>query len=248
MKSIAHTLRILGLSQTESEIYYTLIEKGKMTALALSKETGIKRPTCYFTLDELKRRGFVRELPSGKTTYFLPENPKLIVSQHEERLGSLHKLLPNLLALYEHGDDKPRVTFYEGDAEIIRMYEQILLHIPKKGNVYAVSNLHEQLGKEWIEDWFRMVKNSSYNVCEILVESTAHRAYAARMQHIKPSTYQIRFLGAAHVFLHDIVMFEGKIIIFSGEAVPYALVIESKSLFQSFTTLFQIVWGTLKPE
>ena len=52
-------LEKIGLTEKEAAVYLALLKLGPTTALKIARETGIKRPTVYTTLDALKGRGLV---------------------------------------------------------------------------------------------------------------------------------------------------------------------------------------------
>ena len=53
-------LENLGLSEKEAEIYLALLELGTGTVVEVAKKSGVKRPTAYLVLDELKKMGYIR--------------------------------------------------------------------------------------------------------------------------------------------------------------------------------------------
>lgn len=61
---IADVLQKIGLQQKESAVYLALLELGTADVSGIAKKAGIKRPTCYLVLDDLKNRGLVSGKPS----------------------------------------------------------------------------------------------------------------------------------------------------------------------------------------
>ena len=53
------SLEKLGLSEKESKIYIEGLGLGKFSVMGISEKTGIKRPTCYLVLEELKKFGTI---------------------------------------------------------------------------------------------------------------------------------------------------------------------------------------------
>ena len=68
MNHLISQLVKVGLNEKESRVYLALLELGSGTAYAVAKKAGIKRPTAYIVLDELRKRGLVLKIPKSKNT------------------------------------------------------------------------------------------------------------------------------------------------------------------------------------
>ena len=63
----------LGFNEKESLIYLALLKMGVGSAVSLARKTGIKRPTVYFTLEELEKKGAAFLIPRSKKDYTEPK-------------------------------------------------------------------------------------------------------------------------------------------------------------------------------
>ena len=54
--NIIKNLQSLGFSEKESKVYFTLLKIGPSTAYKIAKQSGLKRPTVYIILEELRKK------------------------------------------------------------------------------------------------------------------------------------------------------------------------------------------------
>ncbi len=130
---IIDTLKELGLSQEEADIYSTLLDKGSLTATAISKNSKVKRTYVYAVCKSLIKKGLVSQLTEKNVTTFSPLSPDHLMDlaerQKQEVLKAsqtLEGILPTLKNKYEVVDNKPVVTYYEGIEGIKKVYKDIL--------------------------------------------------------------------------------------------------------------------------
>lgn len=114
MKHILEHLENLGLSEKQARVYVALLELGRGTAYAVAKRAGVKRPTVYVLLDELRMKDLVLKIPHSKKQIFIAKNPEEFFAQAEERLQQARRILPNLLARAGSGGNRVKTFFFEG--------------------------------------------------------------------------------------------------------------------------------------
>lgn len=111
---ITEALQNLGLSEKEARVYTALLKLGRGSAYGIADEAGIKRPTTYVILDELRQKGLVLKVPRVKKQLFIAKPPDELFAVAEEKLRVAKDVLPQLLAMAEGETQKPRTLFYEG--------------------------------------------------------------------------------------------------------------------------------------
>ncbi len=100
MNKLTQSLMILGLNEKEASIYIALYKLGEATSYQIAKESGIKRPTVYVIMEELRRRGLVLVVPHEKKQLFIARDPHEFIQEHQnktnEHVRNLLALLPKL--------------------------------------------------------------------------------------------------------------------------------------------------------
>ena len=119
--NIGGNLTDFGVSELEGKVYLTLLRRGCLTILKISRETGINRSTLYRLLEKLTVMGLVKKIVDYKTTSYQasrPEDLELVVRQKEveaERLRQkLPKIIEGLSGLAGKTDNETRVYYFNG--------------------------------------------------------------------------------------------------------------------------------------
>lgn len=131
-------LQNIGLDEKEISVYKALLELGEATVLMAAKKGRVKRPTAYLVLNSLESKGLATRVAHGKRTFFTPQHPKKIITEAELRLSELREFVPQLEAMMQQRDDRPRVTIYEGKDALDKAYDDYFLI---KGEILFMSNM-----------------------------------------------------------------------------------------------------------
>ena len=115
-------LLMIGLNQTEIDIYLVLLEHGRLTPANISKISGINRSTAYAAASELLKKGIIEEDLSGKTKYYVALPPERLKDYTEKKIKELKRqeniingLIPELELLPKSGMYSiPKVQFIDG--------------------------------------------------------------------------------------------------------------------------------------
>ncbi len=123
-------LQKVGFSQNEAKVYLAALEAGTASAQEIAKKAGLQRTTTYSVLGYLVDRGVVGKVKIGKKTRYKAEPPDKILSHLHDLEREIKKKLPELEALYNTGDTKPRILFFEGKKAIQAVYDDTLREKP----------------------------------------------------------------------------------------------------------------------
>ena len=93
---IYETLKKLGFSDKETEIYLTILQQGKIAPADVAKLTKINRSTVYDVSKELIRRGIIAEDLGSSVRYFAarpPQDLEVLTQKEEEVLSEKKRLV-----------------------------------------------------------------------------------------------------------------------------------------------------------
>lgn len=113
-KHLEVTLRNIGFNDKEAKVYLALLQLGPTDAKQISQKSGIKKPTTYVILDELRQKDAVLFLPNAKKKLFAAKNPEEIFDIAQRRIKQATANLPLLQELAHRAKDNAMVTYYEG--------------------------------------------------------------------------------------------------------------------------------------
>lgn len=108
------SLLALGLNDKEASVYLALLSLGESTAYVIADRAGLKKPTTYVILEQLIKKGAVRQIPRAKKARYLAVSPEELFANAEERFNFAKNLMPELLALAEGKTPKSKTLFFEG--------------------------------------------------------------------------------------------------------------------------------------
>ncbi len=149
-------LKKLGMTSKEIKVYLKLLELGISGANSLSKRIDEHRTSTYSLLQSMQKKGLVSFLVKKNVKYYVPLDPGLLVKQYLDGASGLKALLPELIAIYNTHDKKPKITFYEGVSGIKQIGE-IVLEVPNsiRESFMGIdeSRIHPEIQKYYEEDF-----------------------------------------------------------------------------------------------
>lgn len=126
MDNVKDFLESIGFSSKEADIYIALIKVDSFSILDLSKHTKIGRTTIYPIIENLKNRGFVKEIKKDRKVEYKAETPERIESflqeqkiKIDERLNESKDILPQIKGIMKQDGESPIVEYAEGRESII---------------------------------------------------------------------------------------------------------------------------------
>ena len=123
-------LNQLGFSQNEAKVYLASLKTGQSSAQNIAEMAGLQRTTTYSVLGELVEKGVVAKTKVKGKSRFLAEPPDKLMSLLGDLRLKLEKALPELEALYNKSETKPKIIFYEGEGAIQKIYDDTLEERP----------------------------------------------------------------------------------------------------------------------
>jgi len=118
MSAITTALTQLGLTEKEALTYTALLEMGDSSAYAISKKSGIKKPTTYVILDELRKKELVVKKPQAKRTLYAAKDPGELLRIAEDNLTKTQAIVPKLKSLSRKETLETQTLFFEGKREV----------------------------------------------------------------------------------------------------------------------------------
>ncbi len=142
---IQKTLLKLGLSNNETKAYAAALELGVASVQDIARLAGLKRTTTYTVLASLIERGVVgKTTVKGKTKY-LAEPPEKLLSIIKELENDIKKDLPELKAIYNRNEIKPKIIFFEGIEGIKNIFEDTIREKPSEILMWLSDDYFKQL-------------------------------------------------------------------------------------------------------
>ena len=239
---ILDSLTGIGLDSSEAAIYLTILELGPSSVWDIAQKSGIKRPTCYIILDALVIKGIAGKTDDGRRTIYSVIDPKQLLQRTQSRQLRLERTLTQLEALGSKTPQKPQIRLLEG-AEGVKQAYQLSLSGLKDSEIliYGTASI-ESLMPEFIADYIAERVKKGLKVRAILPDTPENRAVTARNS---TELRETRFLPTTAFDPHlEINQFGSTITyIAHSEVVPFATVIDNKTLADVERQRFDLIWN-----
>jgi sugar-specific transcriptional regulator TrmB len=123
MADQAQILQKLGLNEKESRVYLALLNLGQSSAHSVARTSGLKRPTTYVILEDLRTRGLVLKMPGSKKQMFSARSPEELIHDMKKNLADAEYALPELMNVYSGGNSRVKTVHFEGTGGIKQLME-----------------------------------------------------------------------------------------------------------------------------
>jgi sugar-specific transcriptional regulator TrmB len=246
---IHETLRQLGLTDRQTDIYLTLLKQGPGSIRDIAAGAGINRGTTYEELKTLRTRSLVSYFPRGKRKFFCAEPPEALMRIAEEKQTSLalatttlkHDILPDLQH-FKPDLTTTNVRHYEGDEGIEFVLKDILNTLdaaPQKlYRVYSSKQIRKYLYRPFPNfTRLRVQKGIAVNV--IAIGDGGEEAPLAERKWIKTGTGNT---AASYVAIYPPKC--AMISLVQGD-YPTAVILDSEAIALVMQISFDTLWDRL---
>ncbi len=234
-------LLLAGLNETEAKIYLACLEMGPSSAWNIFKKTGVKRPTCYASLDKLVADEIAHKKFDGARSIFSVITPAKLLMTLDYRKNQFRKALPLFAALKSTAEDKPRVQVFEGLDGIHQAY---ILGLDQPENseilVFGSARIWQEINQQ---DSFYTAERVSKNITSrALFANLPHNQLFAKMDRME--LRETRYLPQEYFDPKtEIQVFDNTVIYVTySETAPYATVIENQAIAADMRQQFEILW------
>ena len=235
------SLEKLGLSEKESAIYVAGLGLGKFSVMTISEKTGIKRPTCYLILEDLKKKGLITTFPKAKKILYVAEHPNNLLKSTQDSFNLAKQLMPELQNLIGSTSEKPILKVYVGQSGIHNIFEDILDEGKDFYYIASVTDLVEELGQEYQDEWIkrRVAKGLKSTSIRIREGETDYKLYGNAPENPRI----IKYAPEGFKMPYTIFIYGKKVAFVSRKKQFFGFIVESNDMTMSMKALFDVLWG-----
>lgn len=240
-------LELLGLTQKDMLVYQALLKLGSAPLRRIAEEANLNRGTAYDALKRLLDVGLVSYVDAKTHRYFTGEDPhKLrgLATRREVALReasvTLNDLIPALETLRGESGHRPAVRYYEGDAGVRDILEDVLkvteLAETKTYRIFSTAAIRERKDAAW----------PGYSK-ERIRRGVQVRAIAIGKGGTTVGLDERRWLSQGDSAPTYIAIYPGKTAYISMDAKKhlFGVVIEDASIAATQTLIFDALWKSL---
>lgn len=235
-------LKNAGLSENEAKVYLAALELGETSIYRLAKKSGVKRTTTYLAVESLKEKGQMKSYIRNKVSICYAENPRKLSEVMDEKKKALDKILPELLALTNLIDKKPKIQFFEGKEAYKEVFQDVLKYPGKE----MLGTFNE---KFWNFD--------NYFVDYFIPKRKEKKIWARILFQDNPKLRGLKQEEQAHFFQSKLVPSEKfkveiEVVVYGNNKVglvsydeEIAIIIESQKVYATQKSFFEVIWDVL---
>lgn len=243
-------LQQIGLTEKEAKVYLTTLELGKATANDITRKSGLKRPTTYFTIDVLMKKGLMSSVHEGKKQFFMAENPDRLVDVFERKQDEmrrqgerLKKMIPDLKKLSPKIDGGPVVKYYQGKEGILTILKEALTWKDEEVcMIYPYDLSKKLLSADEAKELKLSNSNNKIHINSLYTSSEGDRESS-------PNSTRIRINEAEYPLDADVCLFKDRVRIITTDAhdEPIGIYIYDHKIAGTLLSLFKLAWSKANP-
>ena len=245
-------LKELGLTESEITVYLKMVA-GATSARDLIKTTKMKRPTVYYALNSLEKRGLVSKSgKEGDATFIIAPYERLVslAKSREDEAYRLTEKISELVPIFNASSvtnsEKPEVSFFEGIRAVKNVIMDIMYTQDKHIDlIVPAETFFWSFGEEFMGNYIseRRSRNiKTRDLWEVETDSKKFQKYYSTLSHVRilPDTMK-------HKFKTTIFLFDDKTLYVSSSVNSYAVLIKSKEHRDTISAMFDGLWEISRP-
>lgn len=241
---IAELIR-LGLSDEEARVYLACVEIGGGPVSVIARKAKAHRVSCYHTLENLEKKGFLNQFMKNSVRTFVAEAPDTFLKKAEEQVNLAKGLLPQLRSLVGSLAFTPKIRSYEGREGVERVF---LESLNARGEILGYTNLKHVI--EFFPDFF---KRYTHERCGKKIKVRYLSPTTVPSVHVlEPFLPKQRDPNLIEILLvnRDQFLFENEVLIFNNTVGIVSLnrdellgvLIESSTFARTMRAVFDLAW------
>lgn len=231
----------MGLDEKAAQIYISLLGRSKMTPSQISRETGIKRATCYEHIGTLLAKDFVTREPIGKRTFYSAINPHHIFNTFRKKMVKIEGPILEMSSVHEHAIHRPRVTYYEGKRQLKTIYNDLFRTVGDVYSIFPASIFLENFSLEDYDEFDKAISNHALKSRDLFVRDKFYkRIQEIRTRNGRENKIDKR-LPEWFTSNVDVLIYSEKVALISLRDLS-AIVIENKDIADLFRNLHTLAW------
>ncbi len=151
MEKILQALISFGLTEKEAKVYLALYKIGEGTSYEVAKESGIKRPTVYVIMEELRKRGLALVVPHKKKQLYIAKDPNEFIGEYQSKFNQSANDILSLLPKLSRPDTD--IFVFKGEGALVQglSYGIHNMKVKKVIAFYAGVGKNTKVGGEYME-------------------------------------------------------------------------------------------------
>ncbi|MCK4650343.1 helix-turn-helix domain-containing protein [Candidatus Pacearchaeota archaeon] len=232
MKNYEEKIKLAGLTQVQSKIYFALLKRRKATVKEIAEESGYHRTNIYDVLDELIEKGLITYYKEGKSTFYSPSDPKRLIDIIDEQKQTISEILPDLQNLLKETAEPVSVQVYRGEKGIKSAFLNI---IRRKSTILYGLNIQGQLRDQlpiFADQFYRLLKENKIR----------YKGIYTKQYGLKIKSHDIRYISKGYLTPVATHIYKNIVLIETWHPFLFAIEIKSQQIANAYINYFKLIW------
>jgi HTH-type transcriptional regulator, sugar sensing transcriptional regulator len=242
---ISNLLEEIGLAEAESAVYIALLD-GAQSVSEVIKQTGEKRPTVYYSLNSLEKRGLVSKTGKEYGNKFQINSLKqleTIVQNNVREQEVLLEKTKKLITFYPKNtkQSKSLVSYFESLESIkLAIFSSLYAKEKRVRSIVPAQNYFHEMGQEFVLEYVKEKQKRKLKTIalweDIPNKSTLSNYYDGANIRQLP-------IDMHNSFDTTIFIFDNKTLYVSPKREQYAVLIQSEAHSKMMKAMFDNIWS-----
>lgn len=232
-------LEEIGFTNSEIKVYLSLLELGKSSAGEILKKSNINNSMLHLSLNNLIKKGFIGYTKKGKNRVYKASEPESLLEYIEDKKIELNKILPELKKKEKRVEEKEYTEIFEGLKGISTALNTLISDAKKGDEFLFFSSSIAEKDKE-IQEFYSLFdgkRNNKKLITKGIAPKRLKEIFEKRK--IKNMKYTDFPIPENQGICNE------KIVIFSWEENPKAILISSRTIARKQRDFFNEYWKKL---
>ncbi len=241
------SLREIGFSDKEEKVYLALLELGKATVVEISKKARVERTNVYRILDKLLNIPLIQKLVIGKKTEWSALHPRYLKNYVQKQKMAVLEIFPELEAIYNLNEEKPKLSYFEGNDRLAEMVLQIVNETKRGGTILSFSvpgATFSYFGNKKFSKAMALRVSKQITSKIVIPDISEVPSYKLGMDF--KNWREIKLVDREkYPFKSSFNIWNNKIAIMTVKSQPMGVIIEDKDISDTLRSIFEVVWRGL---
>lgn len=241
---LINTIKDLGLTENEAQVYYASLSLGPSTILKIARAADLKRTTVYSVVESLKKIGLINIQFKGIKQLFAAESPDKLESMLDIKRQELNNNLPELQSLYNLKGGESLIKYYEGLESVKTVYEQILKEVKPNDDYRVISDTAKWMSADPKYYQSFLERRAKKNIYSKII--TKKSPTTLKLEKFKQNyKMEQKFMPEKVAMTVNQIILPHKFILHQFIPPIMAIVIENKSIIRAHQETFDLLWQSL---
>lgn len=242
MENHVGILEKIGLSQKESYVYLALLRVGQGSASLVAKNSGLKRPTTYLVLEELRKKGYVLKMPGNRKQMFIVKSPQEIIDVARKNINHASNILPELMNMYTRNTPSIRTIHFENLNGIKEAFNYKFEEL-KNSEIVAFLGSAKDASPDLIKlfhEWNLSIANSDIKLRSIVPDDNSLKEFR---KNDKRFGFAPKIMPSAEYTSKTSIEVTEKFIRITMIKEQQSVIIENPVVAKAMKEIFEMVWN-----